>query len=112
MARFPRRGEVWLASFPDDPKSRPALVVSPDTRNEYGTSVLAVPITTNPRLSPTHLPLAAGEGGIEYDSVARCENVQVLLKSRLVRGPLGPAVDAATMRDVERALMISFGIAR
>jgi mRNA-degrading endonuclease toxin of MazEF toxin-antitoxin module len=42
MATFPRRGEVWLVQFPDDPKSRPALIVSPDVRNELATSVLAV----------------------------------------------------------------------
>ena len=48
MPTFPRRGEVWLVSFPDDPKSRPALIVSPDVRNELANSVLAVPITTNP----------------------------------------------------------------
>jgi hypothetical protein len=29
MAAFPRRGEVWLVEFSDDPKQRPALIVSP-----------------------------------------------------------------------------------
>lgn len=51
MATFPRRGEVWLVDFPDDPKSRPALIVSLDARNELANSVLAVPITTNLRPS-------------------------------------------------------------
>jgi mRNA-degrading endonuclease toxin of MazEF toxin-antitoxin module len=44
MAAFPRRGEVWLVDFPDDPKSRPALIVSLDVRNELSNSVLAAPI--------------------------------------------------------------------
>jgi len=52
MAAFPRRGEIWLVDFPDDPKSRPALIVSLDVRNEFSNSILAVPITTNLRRLP------------------------------------------------------------
>lgn len=110
MAAFPRRGEVWLVEFPDDPKLRPALVVSPDVRNELANSVLAVPVTTNLRPAPTHVLLAAGTGGLAHDSMARCENVSYLHKSRLARGPLGDAIAGALMRDVERCLLRSFGI--
>jgi mRNA-degrading endonuclease toxin of MazEF toxin-antitoxin module len=59
MATFPRRGEIWLVEFPDDPKLRPALIVSLDARNEFSNSVLAVPITTNLRPAPTHVLLPA-----------------------------------------------------
>jgi mRNA interferase MazF len=107
---FPRRGEVWLVQFPDDPKLRPALVVSPDVRNQLASSVLAVPITTNLRPAPTHVLLPAGQGGLAHDSVARCENVSFLLKSRLARGPLGGTISAALMPDVERGLLRSFGV--
>lgn len=110
MAGFPRRSEVWLVDFPDDPKLRPALVVSPDVRNEFANSVLAVPVTTNLRPAPTHVALQAGQGGLSHDSMARCENVSYLHKSRLARGPLGPAVSPALMREVERCLLRSFGI--
>lgn len=110
MARFPHRGEVWLVEFPDDPKSRPALIVSPDVRNELANSVLAVPVTTNLRPAPTHVLLPAGQGGLLHDSMARCENVSYLHKSRLSRGPLAGAVDAALMREVDRGLLRSLGI--
>lgn len=110
MASFPRRGEVWLVEFPDDPKSRPALIVSPDVRNELANSVLAVPITTNLRPAPTHVPLPAGQGGLSHDSMARCENVSYLHKSRLARGPLAGAISPALMRDVERGLLRSLGV--
>ena len=86
MASFPRRGEVWLVEFPDDPKSRPALIISLDARNELANSVLAVPVTTNLRPAPTHVLLPAGQGGLSHDSMARCENVSYLHKSRLTRG--------------------------
>src|SRR6266513_5466487 len=110
MATFPRRGEIWLVEFPDDPKLRPALIVSPDVRNELANSVLAVPITTNLRPAPTHVPLPAAQGGLLHDSMARCENVSYLHKSRLSRGPLAGAVTPALMRDVERCLLRSLGI--
>lgn len=112
MSMFPRRGEIWLVELPNDPKVRPALVVSPDGRNERANGVLAVPITTNLSPSPTHVSLRAGSGGLTRESVARCENVSLLYKVQIVRGPLGPAMDAATMRAVEQAILTAFGIAR
>ena len=110
MAIFPRRGEVWLVAFPDDPKTRPALIVSPDVRNELANSVLAVPVTTNLRPAPTHVALPAGQGGLAHDSMARCENVSYVHKSRLARVPLAGAISSPLMREVERALLRSFGI--
>ena len=110
MAAFPRRGEIWLVDFPDDPKSRPALIVSLDARNEFANSVLAVPITTNLRPSPTHVALSARQGGLTHDSMARCENVSYLHKSRLSRGPLAGAISPALMREVGDCLLRSLGI--
>src|SRR6266480_2805262 len=110
MGSFPRRGEIWLVEFPDDPKSRPALIVSPDVRNEWANSVLAVPITTNLRPAPTHVALPAGQGGLAHDSMARCENVSYLHKSRLSRGPLAGTISPALMRDIERCLLRALGV--
>src|SRR6266550_4180775 len=110
MGTFPRRGEVWLVEFRDDPKTRPSLIISTDVRNELANSVLAVPITTNLRPAPTHVPLPAGQGGVSHDSMARCENVSYLHKSRLTRGPLAGAITPALMREVERCLLRSLGI--
>jgi mRNA-degrading endonuclease toxin of MazEF toxin-antitoxin module len=110
MGKFPRRGEIWLVEFPDDPKSRPALVISPEARNEFATSVLAVPITTNLRPSPTHVPLPAGQGGLAHDSMARCENVSYIHKSRITRGPLSKSISPALINEVERCLLIALGI--
>ena len=110
MANFPRRAEIWLVDFPDDPKSRPALIVSPNARNEFANSVLAVPVTTNLRTAPTHILLPTKQGGLSHDSMARCENVSYLLKSRLNHGPLGGVISPALMREVERCLMRSLGL--
>jgi mRNA interferase MazF len=110
MATFPRRGEVWLVDFPDDPKTRPALIVSTDSRNEFANSVLAVPITTNLRPAPTHVLLPAGEGGLSYDSMARCENVSYLHKSRLRRGSFTGTISVTLLREAELCLLRALGI--
>jgi mRNA-degrading endonuclease toxin of MazEF toxin-antitoxin module len=110
MSTFPRRGEIWLVEFPDDPKSRPALIVSPDVRNELANSVLAVPVTTNLRPAPTHVLLPAGQGGLKHDSMARCENVSYLHKSRLNRGPLAGMVSPSLMGEIDRCLLRSLGM--
>jgi mRNA-degrading endonuclease toxin of MazEF toxin-antitoxin module len=107
---FPRRGEVWLVDFPDDPKSRPALIVSPDARNEFANSVPAVPITTNMRPAPTHVMLPTGSGGLANDSMARCENVSYLHKQRLRRGSFAGVITPAFMREIERCLLRAFGV--
>lgn len=107
---FPRRGHIWLVEFPDDVKPRPALIVSIDARNEFANSVLAVPLTTNLKRSPTHVLLPAGQGGLPADSMARCENVSYVHKSRLRRGGFAGPISTPLLRDVEKALLLSFGI--
>src|SRR3954465_14852272 len=110
MPTYPRRGEIWLVQLPDDPKQRPALIVSHDVRNELANSILAVPITTNPRPSPTHVALSSGQGGLSQDSTARCENCSYVHKARLGRAPLGGTVSSGVMREVERSLLRALGI--
>lgn len=96
MPSFPRRGEVWLVEFPDDPKSRPALIVSPDGRNELANSVLAVPVTTNLRPAPTHVLLPAGQGELAHDSM-------LPLRERQLSAQVAPESRAARRRDQPRA---------
>jgi len=108
---FPRRGEIWQVDFPDDPKSRPALIVSLDARNQYSNSVLAVPLTTNLRAAPTHVLLPREQGGIPADSMARCENVSYVLRSRLRRGRYAGKISATLVHEIEKSLMRAFGIA-
>ncbi len=93
MAAFPLRREIRFVEFPDDPKSRSALIVSLDARNELANCVLAVPVTTNLRPSPTHVALPANQGGLTRDSMARCEIVRCILP-----GTISPVL----MREVER----------
>ena len=108
-AKFPRRGEIWLVEFPDDPKSRPALIVSLDAPTNWPTAfwLFRSPPTC---ASPTHVALPAKQGGLMHDSMARCENVSYLHKARLSRGPLAGTISPALMRDVELCPLRSLGI--
>ena len=69
--------------------------------------MIAVPVTSSggkPPL-PTHALLPLGEGGLWRDSIALCEQVRTLEKTRLTRR-LG-ALSAEALRGIERALQVS-----
>jgi mRNA-degrading endonuclease toxin of MazEF toxin-antitoxin module len=86
------------------------LIVSPDSRNEFANSVLAVPITTNLKPSATHVALPAGMVGLAHNSMARCENVGYIHKSRLQRGAFRGVVSDPILREIERGLMRALGM--
>jgi mRNA interferase MazF len=111
---YPCRGEIYLVRIPGQPhdtKDRPALVVSMDVRNRLANDVIVVPLSTNLRPAPTHVELPAGEGGLKETSVAKCEQITTLDKSFLIRGPFAGAISAHILREVEKAIQRSIGIA-
>lgn len=110
---FPQRGEVYLVKLPGHPldrKARPALVVSVNVRNQWAHDVLVVPLSTTLRAAPTHVPVPTGEGGVHHDSMAKCEQVTTLHKSRLIRGPFAGKVAEQIMAQVEQGIMRAIGL--
>jgi mRNA interferase MazF len=110
-----RRGEIYLVSF--DPtlgaemqKTRPALVVQNDIANRYSpiTIVAAITSTVDTRPRPTKVLVKAPEGGLSVDSMVRLNQIRSVDKRRLLKrlGKLSPV----TLEDVNRALLISFGL--
>ena len=108
----PRRGELWLADF--DPVVgreqggvRPALILSTDTfnagRNEL---VAAMPLTTQLRGWPLHVPISPPEGGLHRPSVIMCEQMRFLSRARLDHwlGKVKPATLQAVMVVLRRLL--------
>lgn len=85
------RGDVYYAEL--DPTqgseqggTRPVVIVSRDALNASAPIVVIVPLTgkENKRKTyPTHLEVRAGEGGVDKDSVALCEQIRSISKSRL-----------------------------
>ncbi|MEA2693407.1 MAG: mRNA interferase MazF [Acidobacteriota bacterium] len=93
-----QRGDVFLVNL--DPvvgsevgKTRPAVILQNDLANRSSPTVTVIPISSSvERLFPFQVRLLAGEGGLETESKALCEQVRTLAKERLVRrlGRLSP----------------------
>jgi len=110
---YPRRGEIYLVRLPGQPKDtepRPALIVSLDVRNRLANDIVVVPISTTLRISPTHVELPKGEGGLDQISMAKCEQITTLDKSFLIRGPFSGTIDPTKIAEVVKAIQRSIGI--
>jgi mRNA interferase MazF len=90
MSQLIRRGDVFWANL--DPtvgveikKKRPVVVMSNDVINQRSRLVIVVPLTTNlARLSPSHVLIPRGEGGLNQDSKVLTEQIRAIDKQRLV----------------------------
>jgi mRNA-degrading endonuclease toxin of MazEF toxin-antitoxin module len=127
-----RRGYVYWAEMD---KRRPAVVLSPDLRNERASDVIVIPCSRsnrNPervpnlprrcvsvepsrtnavvRFGPWHVALRRGEGGLRETSIAKCEQVTTLPKSRLAPAALGGPLTARRMLEIERGVLKAIGI--
>ncbi len=111
-----KRGEIYLVNF--DPtvgaeikKTRPALVLQNDVANRYSavTIVAAISSRLDESLYPTEVAVMPPEGGLAKRSVVLLNQVRTVDTRRLMvkLGMLAPE----TMRRVDRALEISFGLA-
>jgi mRNA-degrading endonuclease toxin of MazEF toxin-antitoxin module len=103
----PRRGFLYWVSMD---KRRPALVLSPDYRNERANDLIVVPCSSHLREGPTHVTLRRGDGGLTRPSVLKCEQITTVAKidvaTPLSQAPLTPDL----MRAVERAVLRSIGV--
>ncbi len=113
MIEYPKKGEIYLVNLPSKPKdikNRPALVVSLDIRNKLASDIIVVPLSTNLRTAPTHVLLQENEGGLSKASMAKCEQITTIDKSLLIRGPFAGKISDATMKEIEKAIVIAIGI--
>ena len=110
MSRVPRRGDVYWVNL--DPvvgteirKTRPAVVVSNDSCNRYGTRVVVVPITSNVE------SLFPGEASVDVKGKpgrALGDQIRSLDKTRL-QGRVG-RLTAEEMSRVDDALAITLDL--
>ncbi len=108
--RRPRRGEIWLVGLLRDPHSpRPCLIASENTRNQYATNLLVVPIFTSAPAGPTRVSLQAGQGGVRHDSVLMCDQLITVLHDDLARGPLGAPVPVSILKAIVQAIRVAIG---
>ena len=88
---------------------RPVLIVQNDVGNRYSPTVIVLAVTgrLNKSRLPTHVPIDAGDTGLQRDSVVLAEQIRTLDKRRLLEriGSLRPEV----MDQVSQAMRISLG---
>ena len=90
-------------------KRRPAILISPDRRNQLAGDVVVIPCSTVLRPMSWHVVLAKGEAGLPERSIAKCEQVTALPKELVSRIALGGRLSRARMIEVERALLSALG---
>ena len=81
-----------------------------DVRNRLANDAIVVPLSTTLNPAPTHVKLPAGEGGLQRDSMAKCEQITTLDKSLLLKGPFANRISPSMMREVEKAIFQAIGI--
>ena len=88
---------------------RHVLEIQNDVGNRYSPTVIVLAVTgqVNKARLPTHVPVLAGENGLQKDSVILAEQIRTLDKRRLREriGSIGPEI----MEQVSQALRISLG---
>lgn len=107
-----KRGDIYFitgieATGSEQGGERPAVIVSNDTGNKYAPVVEAVYLTTKRK---TDIPTRVYISSAERPSIALCEQIVTVCKSRLERY-IG-SVTVAEMRRIDRALSTSLGIHR
>ena len=110
-----KRGDIWLANLnptrgSEQAGTRPVLIFQNDAINQFTTTILTIPLTTNLRraLLPSCIKISKGEGGLTSDSVALCHQLRVLDKTRLLR-KLG-SVTQETVTAIESCILFTMGI--
>ena len=106
----PGRGDVWSINL--DPTigrgqagTRPALVLSVDKFNQGPADlVIVLPITSQDKKQPIHVPVRPPEGGLAALSFIKCEDIRSISKQRLKR--FYGTLSARTMAEVERRIRI------
>ena len=94
-----------------DTKIRPCIVVSLDVRNLDSETIIVVPCSSNLDYAIQHVrvKLAKGEGGLESDSIALCDQLAAIPKSYLQSKSLG-MIDSSRLIEIQYAIAASVGL--
>jgi mRNA interferase MazF len=85
------RGDVYEAELnpaqgAEQAGIRPVIIMSRDALNDVSTVVIVVPVTgreNKKKIYPSQLEIKANDGGLTKDSVALCEQIRAISKTRL-----------------------------
>ena len=111
-----KRGDVvWVKLLGDGSSKqagvRPAILVSNDKCIEYSPVVHIVPLTTQgKKMLPTHVQISANEYPVKGDSIALCEQINLISKSQIVSEMAEFKLDEKTITKIDLAITIQFGL--
>ena len=109
------RGDVVLVDL--DPAQgaekmgkRPCVVVQNNMGNEKSPNTIIVPATnaSGKKTYPFQVLLPKGEGGLQLDSIAGCEQIRVIDRTRIIKklGTLSPSY----ISEIDNAIRISLAL--
>jgi mRNA interferase MazF len=110
-----RRGEIYYADLNpvigrEQGGRRPVLIIQNDVGNRFSPITIVAPLTSSfsSKVYPTEVRIQGGKAGLDRDSSILLNQIKAVDKARLERyvGQL----DAATMRQIDQALMINLGL--
>src|SRR5271163_2619499 len=103
---YPRRGEVYIVQLD---KPRPAIVLSVDAINRFALDVCVVAITKVERKKfSMRVSIQKGDGNLDFDCWAKCDQITTLEKTLLRYPPLG-VILAPTLVKIEEQVKICLG---
>ena len=110
-----KRGDIFYADLrpvvgSEQGGIRPVLIIQNDIGNKHSPTVICAAITSkmNKAKLPTHIEINAEKYGIVKDSVILLEQVRTIDKSRLKEKVCH--LDEAILKQIDKALMISFAL--
>jgi mRNA-degrading endonuclease toxin of MazEF toxin-antitoxin module len=104
---YPRRGEIYLVQLD---KPRPAIILSVNQLNRHAFDVCVIGITTKQHVQfSMRVPLRAGEGGLDFNCWANCDQVTTLAKN-LLRYPALGNLPLQSMSRIEEHVAIALGL--
>lgn len=110
-----KRGDIFYADLTpvvgsEQGGTRPVLIIQNDMGNRHSPTVIAAAITSRrgKKPLPTHIRLEDSPCGLGQESTVLLEQVRTIDRARL-KEYIGRA-GRATMRDVDHAIAVSFGL--
>lgn len=109
------RGDIYYADLGAPRGSiqggiRPVIIIQNNMGNKFSPTVLIAPITSRQTKTklPTHVELNSVGTGLNKDSLALLEQVQILNKTDL-KSKVG-CIASAIMLNINNAIMVSLGL--
>jgi len=110
-----RRGDIWLANLPFTGNSiqgggvRPVIIASNNLACRYSSVIHAIPLTSQTkRWMPTHVEISTVDTGLIKNSIALCEQIQLLPKE-MFETKIDSCNDYIVDR-LDRAIKVQFGL--